>query len=78
MLEDDEKHQSKKRQSSKIDKMFDYLFDDLNLLYIWEQDEKTRKAPTDILGYLWIARGVTAIRLQRKRLAERALRNGLQ
>lgn len=55
------------------------MYDDLNLLFEWENDEKKRgptEKPTN--GVLWIHRGILAERLNRKRLAERAYRSGIE
>jgi hypothetical protein len=49
------------------------------LLFEWENDEKKRgpnEKPQS--GVLWIHRGILAERLNRKRLAERAYRNGIE
>lgn len=69
----------KKRLCYKVDKLFTILFEDLNLLCDWENDEK-RRGTTDKqqAGILWIHRGILAERLNRKRLAERAFRNGIE
>ncbi len=75
-----DKEQRKKRICNKIDKLFLVLFEDLNLLCDWETDEKN-KGPdekTSQCGVLWINRGILAERLNRKRLAERAYRNGIE
>ena len=59
--------------------MFNTLFDDLNLLCEWENDEKKRGSnDKSQSGILWIHRGILAERLNRKRLAERAYRNGIE
>jgi hypothetical protein len=74
-----EKDQRKKRMCFKIDKLFTTLYDDLNLLCEWENDEKKRGSnDKSQSGYLWIHRGILAERLNRKRLAERAYRNGIE
>src|SRR3569833_2374857 len=46
----------------------------------WEQDEKRRgnNGAKTQSGILWIHRGILAERLNRKRLAERAYRNGIE
>lgn len=63
----------------KLDKLLSPLFDDLNLLCEWENDEKKRGAnDKQQAGILWIHRGILAERLNRKRLAERAYRNGIE
>jgi hypothetical protein len=63
----------------KIDKLFAVLFEDLNLLCEWENDEKKKGAnDKGQAGILWIHRGILAERLNRKRLAERAFRNGIE
>jgi hypothetical protein len=68
----------KKRLCFKIDKLFTILFEDLNLLCEWENDEKKRGSnDKSQSGILWIHRGILAERLNRKRLAERAYRNGI-
>ena len=59
--------------------MFHYLYEDLNLLCEWENDEKKKGAQDKSQsGILWIHRGILAERLNRKRLAERAYRNGIE
>ncbi len=74
-----EKDFRKKRLCFKIDKLFNTLFDDLNLLCEWENDEKRRGSnDKSQSGILWIHRGILAERLNRKRLAERAYRNGIE
>lgn len=74
-----EKDSRKKRMCFKIDKLFTTLFDDLNLLCEWENDEKRRGSNDKSQpGFLWIHRGILAERLNRKRLAERAYRNGIE
>jgi hypothetical protein len=74
-----EQDSRKKRLCFKIDKLFAMLFEDLNLLCEWENDEKKRGANDKTqAGILWIHRGILAERLNRKRLAERAYRNGIE
>lgn len=69
----------KKRLCFKIDKFFQQLFQDLNLLCEWENDEKKKgQGDKSQAGILWIHRGIMAERLSRKRLAERAYRNGIE
>mmetsp|Transcript_32078 Transcript_32078/g.31385 ORF Transcript_32078/g.31385 Transcript_32078/m.31385 type:complete len:170 (+) Transcript_32078:1811-2320(+) len=68
-----------KRICYKIDRMFQYLYEDVNLLCEWENDEKKRGVNDKTQsGILWIHRGILAERLNRKRLAERAYRNGIE
>lgn len=74
-----EKDFRKKRMCRKVEKLFNTLFDDLNLLCEWENDEKKRGSnDKSQSGILWIHRGILAERLNRKRLAERAYRNGIE
>ncbi|CDW88693.1 clathrin-coated vesicle protein [Stylonychia lemnae] len=74
-----EQEYRKKRLCLKIDKLIQLLFDDLNLLCEWENDEKKRGSnDKQQAGILWIHRGILAERLNRKRLAERAFRNGIE
>jgi hypothetical protein len=56
------------------------LYEDLNLLCEWENDEKKKgiSGTKNQGGILWIHRGILAERLNRKRLAERAYRNGIE
>lgn len=69
----------KKRTCFRIEKLFNTLFEDLNLLCEWENDEKRRGSnDKSQSGILWIHRGILAERLNRKRLAERAYRNGIE
>lgn len=73
----------KKRLCNKVDRLFMMLYDDLNLLIEWENEEKKKsqeKRP-DLFNYsglVWVHRGILAERLCRKRLAERAFRNAIE
>ena len=73
----------KKRLCNKIDKLFMMLYEDLNLLIEWENEEKKKsqeKRPDlyNYSGLVWVHRGILAERLCRKRLAERAFRNAIE
>lgn len=73
----------KKRLASKIDKLFMMLYEDLNLLIAWENEEKKKveeKAPDafNYNGIVWVHRGKLAERIFRKRLAEKAYRNAIE
>jgi hypothetical protein len=73
----------KKRLASKIDKLFLMLYEDLNLLIAWENEEKKKveeKAPDafNYNGIVWVHRGKLAERIFRKRLAEKAYRNAIE
>lgn len=73
----------KKRLASKIDKLFMMLYEDLNLLIAWENEEKKKveeNAPNAFSynGIVWVHRGMLAERISRKRLAEKAYRNSIE
>jgi len=73
----------KKRLASKIDKLFLMLYEDLNLLIAWENEEKKKveeNAPDafNYNGIIWVHRGKLAERISRKRLAEKAYRNCIE
>lgn len=76
-------NQNKKRLANKIDKMFIMLYEDLNLLIEWEQEEKKKieEQKPDSFSYsglIWVHRGMLAERLNRNRLAEKAYRNAVE
>jgi hypothetical protein len=78
-----QKENRKKRVCNKMDKLFLMLFDDLNALMQWENEEKKKledKTPDafNYSGLIWVHRGILAERLNRKRLAERAFRNAIE
>jgi tetratricopeptide (TPR) repeat protein len=73
----------KKRLATKIDRLFLMLYEDLNLLIKWENEEKKKieeKAPEafNYNGIVWVHRGMLAERISRKRLAEKAYRNAIE
>ena len=73
----------KKRLCNRVDKLFLMLYEDLNLLIEWENEEKKKsheKRPDlyNYSGLVWVHRGILAERLCRKRLAERAYRNAIE
>lgn len=77
------KNSRKKRLATKIDKLFLMLYEDLNLLITWENEEKKKveeKAPDafNYNGIVWVHRGMLAERIFRKRLAEKAYRNAIE
>lgn len=77
------KESRKKRLASKIDKLFLMLYEDLNLLITWENEEKKKveeQAPDafNYNGIIWVHRGKLAERISRKRLAEKAYRNAIE
>ena len=77
------KESRKKRLATKIDRLFMMLYEDLNLLIAWENEEKKKveeKAPDafNYNGVIWVHRGKLAERIFRKRLAEKAYRNSIE
>jgi len=77
------KERRKKRLATKIDKLFLMLYEDLNLLITWENEEKKKaeeQAPDafNYNGIVWVHRGKLAERISRKRLAEKAYRNAIE
>ena len=73
----------KKRLASKIDKLFMMLYEDLNLLIAWENEEKKKVEENlpeafNYNGIVWVHRGKLAERIFRKRLAEKAYRNAIE
>ena len=74
---------SKKRIANKIDSLFMMLFEDLNLLIEWENEEKKKLEDGkpnafSYSGIVWVHWGMLAERLNRKRLAEKAYRNAIE
>lgn len=74
---------SKKRIANKIDSLFMMLFEDLNLLIEWENEEKKKLEDGkpnaySYSGIVWVHRGMLAEWLNRKRLAEKAYRNAIE
>lgn len=73
----------KKRLANKINHLFVALYQDLNLLVDWENEEKIKLEQKDYgifnySGFVWVNRGILAERLQRTRYAEKAYRTAIE
>ena len=67
-----------KRRSPKIEQLFDFMVKDLKAVIEWDQEEKGRSTQKNLMGYLWLHRGILASRMNRVHLSERSLRNTVE
>lgn len=58
-----------------MEKFFTLLESDLRALVQWDAEERDKIHDKKTIGYLWLHRGLLALRLGRTHLAERSFRN---
>jgi hypothetical protein len=55
--------------------LFNWLQEDMRCMINWDEEERQEPSEKHCMGFLWLNRGLLALRVGRKPLGERALRN---